>query len=528
MKEELKKFLLLAIEKAFPAFKAEEDLLEILVPADDFGDYSTNLALKMAGKVGEKPLKIAEKLKIALEKESVVGDCLEKIEVAKPGFLNFSLSTGARGKIIQTINREQENFGSATWGKGKKIHLDFVSANPTGPIHLGNGRGGPLGDTLAKVLEKVGFSVWREYYVNDFGNQIKILGHSILQDEEAQYKGEYLNELRKRNKEKEPFLAGQAGAKIILENLIQPTMEKMRIFFDQYFSESTLHKEGWVEKVFKILKEKNYLYEKDGAWWFRATNFGDEKDRVVRKRTGEITYFGGDIAYHYHKLQKRKFDLAIDIWGADHHGDVRRILSALEALDLGGKIKVILTQNLTVIKNGREFKMSKRKGQYICLEDLIEEVGVDAVRFIFLSFSADSPMVFDINLAQEKSDKNPVYYVQYASARLAGILEKTAKLEKYTEEADFNQLKKNKEKELIKHLMLFPALVTEVAASRQVHRLVHYAIRLADKFHSFYQDCRILNEEKTLAVARRELVKATRVVLQENLRLLGVTAPEKM
>lgn len=526
MKNRLIKILEDLVTEKFPSFSFAKNWIEVTVPADDFGDYSTNLAFKLARKLKQKPFQLAEEIKKELDKINEKQKLFEKIELAGPGFLNFYFIFSVRAEILEKILKEKNQFGSAEWGKGRKIHLDFVSANPTGPIHLGNSRGGPLGDVLANILQKVGFEVFREYYVNDFGNQIKILGHSILKDEKAQYKGDYIDNLQKEIKETEPFKAGRKGAEIILQKLIQPTLEKMGIIFDRYFLESSLHQMGAVEAVFKKLTEKNFLYEKEGALWFRASKFGDEKDRVVKKTTGEITYFGGDIVYHYDKLKERNFDLAIDIWGADHHGDVARVKGAMEALGLKNRVEIILTQNLTVLKNGQEFKMSKRKGQYICLDDLVEEVGRDAVRFIFLSYSADSPMIFNIDLAKEKSNKNPVYYVQYASARMAGILAKTQELNE--KDADFSLLNNQKEKELIKHLMNFPDLILEIAQTKEVHRLTHYAIRLADKFHSFYQECRILNEEKNLASARRELVKASKIVLTETLRILGVTAPEKM
>jgi arginyl-tRNA synthetase len=526
MRERLIEKLQLIFSRVYPDILLSREEIEINYPPEEFGDYSTNLALKVAKKVGKNPREIAELIKNELEKVDVDEKNFSKIEVAGAGFLNFELSAEARGSEIEKINIAGAHYGDSILGKNKKVHLDFVSANPTGPIHLGNGRGGPLGDVLASVLIKTGFSVWREYYVNDFGNQIKVLGHSILKDAEAQYKGEYIDKLAKKNQETDPFLVGQKATKTILGEMIRPAMESLGIMFDGYFCESTLHESGEVEKAFEELKAKDLLYEKEGALWFRAEKFGDEKDRVVKKTTGEVTYFGGDIAYHLNKLQTRKFDLAIDIWGADHHGDVARVAGAMEALGYAGKVKILLTQNLTVLKNGEEFKMSKRKGQYVCLEDLIDEVGSDAVRFIFLAYSANSPMIFDIDLAREKSNKNPVYYVQYAHARLCGILRKTEK--EASVKANFSLLTNEKEIELARHLMHFPDLIMEISQNYEVHRLTHYAIKLADKFHSFYHACRILDEEKSLAGARRELASATKVVLGETLRLAGVSAPEKM
>jgi arginyl-tRNA synthetase len=526
MRDLLIEKLELAFSRIFSDILLSKAEIEINYPPEEFGDYSTNLALKIAKKIGKNPREIAEIIKNELEKDDAEKDIFSEIKVAGAGFLNFNLSAKARGLEIEKINSAGGNYGDGSLGKDKKIHLDFVSANPTGPIHLGNGRGGPLGDMLANILIKNGFSVWREYYVNDFGNQIKVLGHSILKDEEAQYKGEYIDVLAKNNQEVDPFLVGQVATKTILDEMIKPAMESLGIIFDEYFSESSLHKSGEVKKAFEKLKAKDSLYEKDGALWFRAEKFGDEKDRVVKKTTGEITYFGGDIAYHLNKLQMRKFDLAIDIWGADHHGDVARVKGAMESLGYHEKVKFLITQNLTVIKNGEEFKMSKRKGQYICLEDLIDEVGKDAVRFIFLAYSANSPMIFDIDLAKEKSNKNPVFYVQYAYARLSGILRKVEG--EIWGKVDFSLLKNEKEIELLRHLMRFPDLILEIANNYEVHRLTHYAIKLADKFHSFYHACRILGEEEKLAATRKDLVSATKVVLGETLRLIGIEAPEKM
>lgn len=512
--------------RKFPELGLGPEEIELDYPPEEFGDYATNLALKTAKRLGHGPRQIAEAIKQELETESVDENIFSQIAVAGPGFLNFTLSPEARGQEIARINAAGEKYGDNDSGQGQKIHLDFVSANPTGPIHLGNGRGGPLGDALANVLAKSGYAVWREFYVNDFGNQVKILGHSILKDDEAQYRGEYIDRLAEKNQETDPFAVGRWAAELIVTEMIRPAMENLGIRFDRYFHESELHESGEVEKTFELLRGKDLIYGQDGALWFRAANFGDEKDRPIKKSTGEVTYFGGDIAYHHNKLATRGFDRAIDIWGADHHGDVKRVLGAMEALGLGGRVRILLTQNLTVLKDGAEFKMSKRKGQYICLEDLIDEVGRDAVRFIFLSYSADSPMVFDIDLAKERSNKNPVYYVQYAHARIESILRKTE--EEARGKADFSLLIDPKEIELIRHLVRFPDLVAEVAATYEAHKLAHYAIKLADKFHSFYHACRIKGEEAALAAARRELALATKTVLGETLRLIGVTAPEKM
>jgi arginyl-tRNA synthetase len=494
---------------------------------EKFGDYTTNIAMVLGKLLKKNPLEIAEALKLGFKdlKKPSFENTFEKVEVITPGYINFYLSQKYLGGIVAEINKQKESFGNSEIGKGEKIHLDFVSANPTGPVTLGNGRGGTLGDTLANILEKSGYKPWREYYVNDFGNQIKVLGHSILKDEEAQYKGEYINELSKKVSGTDPFEVGQAAAKIILEEIIKPSMQKMGIAFDNYFLEKSLHDSGEVENIFKDFFAKDFFYESDGAVWFRAEKFGDEKDRVVRKSTGEVTYFGGDIAYHKNKFE-RGFSRAIDVWGADHHGDVKRVMGAVEALGYVGKLEIVINQLLKVIKDGKEFRMSKRKGTYVSVDDLLEEVGKDAVRFFFLMYSPDTHMTFDLDLAKERSEKNPVFYVQYAHARICSILRK---IESVKVGADLGLLAHEKELSLIKELNKFPELVEEIAKNYEVHALPHYAIKLADKFHSFYNACKVIDvENPEMTNARLNLVNAVRIVLAETLRLIGVSAPERM
>jgi arginyl-tRNA synthetase len=419
-------------------------------------------------------------------------------------------------------------------------------------VHIGNARGGPLGDTLANVLEKVGYKPYREYYINDAGNQIEILGHSILGDEKSQYNGNYISEVRKKLKvysEKvRPFPSdspavgipqgrtlnvrkiGEEAVGVIMKEIIKPSMERLGIKFDNYFSEKELQESGKVDEVINILKEKGFLYEKEGALWFKSTKFGDDKDRVVVKSNGEKTYFGSDIAYHKEKLD-RGFDKLIDIWGADHHGEVKRIKGALEALGYKDKLDVILTQFVRVLKGGKEVKMSKRAGTYVSIDDLIDEAGRDATRFFFLMYSPDTHMNFDLDLAREKSEKNPVYYVQYAHARICSILRKAENPKLSLGDIPRLSLEKLhlKERALIFELSKFPDLVEEISQNYAVHHLPQYAIGLADKFHSFYDECRVIDENNLeLTAARLETVKAAQIVLAEVLRLMGISAPEKM
>ena len=540
MKNQIKQLIQQAIKSAFGIDFAIEKI-KVDYPPEGMGDFSTNVALLLAKEVGKSPMEVAEELESHIaptpppqrgtspragEEEML----FEKIEVAKPGFLNLYLAEKYLQNTIAEINKEKNNFGSSEIGKGKKIHLDFVSANPTGPVHIGNARGGPLGDVLANVFEKTGYKPYREYYVNDAGNQVEILGHSILGDNEAQYNGEYIEEIRNKIEESDPKKAGEKGVEIILDEIIKPSMEKFGIKFDNYFSERELQESGKVDEAIKLLKEKNLIYEKEGAIWFKSTEFGDDKDRVLIKSDGQKTYFGSDVAYHKDKLDRGSEKL-IDIWGADHHGDVTRVKGAMEALGQKDKLDIILTQFVRVVKDGQEMKMSKRAGTYVSVDDLIDEVGCDATRFFFLMHSADTHMTFDLDLAKEKSEKNPVYYVQYAHARIASILRKAESLPK-AQLSEFPKVELSvhaKERSLIFELLKFPDLIEEISENFEIHHLAKYAIDLADKFHSFYNDCKVIDEENLgQTAARLELVKAVKIVLAEALRLMGITAPSRM
>lgn len=546
MKQEIKELIRESIKSAF-GIDFDVSKIKVDHPPKGMGDYSTNVALRLAREVKENPVEMAEKLKNVIQSLVSEGSTFgrakikssgllefQKIEIAKPGFINFWLTDKSLQLVVAEINEEKNKYGDSEIGAGKKVHLDFVSANPTGPVHIGNARGGPLGDTLANVFQKCGYEPYREYYVNDAGSQVEILGHSILGDEQARYRGKYIEEIRKElaslGELSSVRKAGEAGVKIIMEKIIKPSMEKFGIKFDNYFSEKELQESGKVDKVLGVLKKKGLVYEKDGALWFKSTQFGDDKDRVVAKSDGQKTYFGSDIAYHKSKLE-RSFDKLINIWGADHHGDVARIKGALEALGHGGKLEIILTQFVRVLKDGKEVKMSKRAGTYVCMDDLIDEVGKDATRFFFLMHSADTHMNFDLDLARERSEKNPVYYVQYAHARISSILRKAESLMK-AQPSDFPKVEPSvhpKERALMFELLKFPDLIEEISQNYAVHRLPQYAIELADKFHSFYDKCRVIDENNLgFTAARLELVKAVQIVLAEVLRLMGISAPERM
>ncbi|EKE16458.1 MAG: hypothetical protein ACD_11C00013G0002 [uncultured bacterium] len=535
MKKQIEKYVAEAVEQLFSEKGASFALpkIEISRPKEEiFGDYTANVAMILAGKIKKNPMEIAESIKHKVESRKYEAG-IERIEIVKPGYMNFYLSKEYFQNKIAEINRAKEEFGNSNIGDGRKVLVEFVSANPTGSIHLGNARGGPLGDALANVLNKSGYQVAREFYVNDFGNQVLMLGHSILKDDQAQYRGDYVEDLAKNldAEKKDPMEIGNWGAEIILEKFIKPTCEKLGIKFDNWFSEKSLHTSGEVEKTIAILREKNLVYEQDGATWFKSTQFGDDKDRVLVKSNGFKTYSATDFAYHKNKIE-RGFDKLINIQGADHHKQAEVVKSFVENI-LGQKDKMglIMTQIVRVIKDGKEVKMSKRKGVYFALDDLLDEVGKDAVRFIFTSYAPNSHINFDIDVAKEQSEKNPVFYAQYAHARICSILSKAGISDKEQGISDKNLELLNNEKELslMKELNKFPELIEEISRTYEVHKLPYYAIGLADKFHSFYAVCRVIDEENSkLTEARLNLINAVRIVLAEALRLIGVSAPNKM
>jgi arginyl-tRNA synthetase len=535
MQKEIEKILKEAIE-ALQKAKNWPILTDFKIVVDQtkdekFGDYSSNIAMVLAKKIGQSPLEIAKVLVKAINEQIAKSKIFSKVEFAPSGYVNFYLSPAYLQSVVKKINSEKAKFGNSKIGREIKVNNEFISANPTGPLHLGNGRGGFFGDALSNVLRKVGYEVMNEYYVNDAGEQVLKLGHSVLKDSEAVYAGDYIDELKEKYKNiSEVKEIGERAAKDVLENIIKKTVaEKMQIRFDEWMSEKYLYDEGFVEKSIKLLQEKNLTYEKDGAVWLKTTNFGDDKDRVLIKKDGQKTYFASDCGYILNKIE-RGFGKIIETWGADHHGYISRFAAAAKALGFSGEVKFIIVQLVRLVKDGKEVKMSKRAGNVVYIDELIEKVGHDTARFFFLLYSPDAHMNFDLKLAQERSEKNPVFYVQYAHARICSLLEKVQGNQKLTQEkADLTLLTQEKELSLIKELEKFPALVAEVAENYAVHKLAHSAIKLADKFHSFYNDCKVLDEDNLgLTFARLELVSAVKIVLAEILRLIGVKAPEHM
>jgi arginyl-tRNA synthetase len=526
MRKKIKEITILALKgltekKYFPDEELGKEL-KIEIPRQDCqGDYASNLPLLLAKKNSKQPLEIGEIIKKEIEKADK-DNLLEKIEIAPPGFINFFLSKDIVQKQVEEILAQGKSFGAVDLGKKKKVQVEFISANPTGPLTVANARGGPIGDVLANVLNKAGFKAEKAYYINDYGNQIMALGHSILQDDKAEYKGEYIKELAEKIKEKDPYKAGKKAAEMIVA-MIKKTTDSMGIEYDEWISESDFHNKGRVDELIDSLG--SLVYKKEGALWFKSSEFGDTRDRVLVKSDNWKTYLAGDLALHDYKL--KNFDKLINIWGADHYGDIPGLMALVEALGHKGKLEIILYQFITILEGGEKKRMSKRKGVFVTMDELLEEVGRDVVRFFFLEKSADTHLNFDLSLAKEQSEKNPVYYIQYAYARICSILRNT-KISPRPEEIDFQLLNSPAELRLIKQLIRLPEVIRDTAQDYQVQRLPKYIFETSACFHQFYKNCRVLTDNKELTKARLGLIYSTKIVLKNVLDIMGISAPEKM
>jgi len=522
--------------------------IEIFVPENEkFGHYSTNAALRLAKIRGENPMVIAENIRSQML--GIKPGFFEKIEVAAPGFINFWLSEKSLQDELKEILKKKEKYGSLKMGGNKKINIEFISANPTGELTIGNGRGGFLGDVLANILEFSGCRITREYYVNDakVSTQVKELGKTAIGDG-TNYLTDNLRLKIKKQKTKiknlikkfgnKDEIYGEAGH--LMADEIQKENKKfikngLKIKFDKWFSEENLYRGKTIEKLVKDLEKNNLVYKKDGALWFKTKNFGDSEDRVLIRSTGGPAYFLSDLAYHLDKFQIRKFDQAIDIWGADHHGYLPRLKAGLKALDIPEeKLMAIITQLVRLKKGNEEVKMSKRAGEFITLKDLIEEVGLDAARFFFLMSSPDTHMDFNLDLAKEKSLKNPVYYVQYAGVRIQSILTKfknqnaKIKITNKKLKIDYKLLNTPEDINLMRITERFPEIVEAAAKNHNPQILVRYSLDLAKGFHNFYEKERIIGTEKNLMSARLALLKATQIIFNNLFNLLGISLPQKM
>ncbi len=548
--------------------------IEVFAPENEqFGHYSTNAALKLAKELKKNPMEIAEEIKsqIANRKSQIIS----RVEIAAPGFVNFWLSEKILRDELKEILKKKDNYGKSQImrRKAQKIQIEFISANPTGPLTLANGRGGFFGDVLANILEFYGYKVEREYYVNDTGNQILTLGKSILsangfiKDEENFYKGGYVKDWAEKHKsivekyKNNPLKIGQMAAADFLKD-IKIAVKKAGINFDRWTSEKKdIHKKSFIDKVLDIFKKADLTYEKDGALWLKTSDFGDEKDRVLITKDNFPTYFLAD-AGHYLETKKRGFDLKINILGPDHHGYVKRIQAAAnilgfkslsiiaskgirtmrlkniketllsnafnEYLVFGGPgSTVAITQAVRLMKGGEEIKMSKRKGEFITFDELINEAGVDATRFFFLMYSLDTHMNFDLSLAKERSMKNPVYYIQYAAVRCQSILRKVQSAKRKTS-IDLKLLNTKEDLDLMRILARFPEAVEEAAENYNPQILTRYSMDLARQFHNFYEKERVIGEEKDLAAARLALIQGVLGIFKIIFKLLGVNLLRKM
>ena len=553
----LRTLIIEAIGKAITAGQLPSEPIPdftIEVPADrSHGDWATNVAMVSAKAFKLAPRKIAE----AVASHIVLDNSYFKsCEIAGPGFLNFFLNEQFYVDVVKEVIAEGDNYGHSDFGQNKKVMIEFVSANPTGPMHMGNARGGALGDCLASVMSAAGYDVWREFYVNDAGNQIEKFGNSL----EARYLQMYLGEENvpfpedgyqgEDIKDRAAEFAAINGDKFIhvdshirqqalIEYALPHNIEKMQkdlkkygITYDQWFLESTIHKNGELQETIEELTKRGYTYEKDGALWYKATEFGSDKDDVLVRQNGNPTYFAADIAYHRNKFVKRGFDLCIYIWGADHHGHVARMKGAMEALGLdSSKLDVILMQLVRLTQNGEVVRMSKRTGKAIQLGDLLDEVPVDSARFLFNMREANSQMEFDLDLAVKQDSQNPVYYVQYARARICSILKALAAdgITPYpcTDE-ELRLLTAPAELELIRHLSAYTSEIIEAAKDYDPARITRYVITLATLFHKFYDACRVKGDNPHLTNARLTLCIATSTVICNVLNMFKISTPESM
>jgi arginyl-tRNA synthetase len=533
--------------------KAEISSIELEIPrSSEHGDYASNIALALSRHLKRNPRQIASEIAAKLNDSDCI---LEKVEVAGPGFINFFIKPAAWYGIIHEILGNPQKYGRLEIEGGPKVQVEFVSANPTGPLHIGHGRGAAIGDALANILRARGFQVQREYYINDAGNQMDTLGRSLyfryrqelgenIELPDNHYRGEYMRELardfmrdkgdRFRNTPLEdafPVFAGYASKRIL--DGIKEDLDIFGVHFDNWFSERELHNRDSINKTIEYLRERGFIYEDQGAVWFRSTAFGDEKDRVVVRATGASTYFAADLAYHLDKFE-RGFESIIDIWGADHHGYVDRMRAGVQAIGRGeDDLRIVLVQLVNLLRGGAPVAMSTRGGEFVTLREVIDEVGKDATRFIFLTRRTDSPLDFDLEVAKAQSNDNPVFYVQYAHARLCSIFEVAR--DRGVEfdwssigDETLHLLQVRQEFEIIRLLGEYPEVLCECVRSLEPHYIAYYLHQLVSLFHSYYHDNRILSEDAELTKARLCLALAIKEVIGSALMLLGVRAPQKM
>ena len=551
----VKKKLVTCLQQAIIKAQQENNLASVTLPEviiehpqdPKHGDFASGLPLKLARTMKLPPLTIAKRITEYILPPPEI----DKFSVASPGFINFTLSNDWLVKQIDSILTAGKSYANLTLGKGKQIQIEFVSVNPTGPLHVGHGRGAVLGSTLANTLAAAGYSVEKEYLLNDAGNQINVFGQSLYARYQQYlgneisvptdgYLGNYIIDLAKEimQKEGKEFLTlpqdeaasqlGEIGVRKMTEEIKQD-LQLINVEFDTWFSEKSLYRNKQYQRAMKLLQKGGYILKKDNAIWFESSLLGEDKDNVLVRSDGSPTYFASDIAYHYNKFLERKFNTVIDIWGADHQGHVPRMKAAIKALGKDPEqLKIVICQLVTLRRGKETIKISKRSGDIITLNELVSEVGADACRFFFLSRSADSQMDFDIELAKKQSTDNPVYYIQYAHARIASILHLAKQMKIDYGQGDVSLLTTEAELALIRRLILLPEIIEIVSNTLQPHRLPYYAQNLATAFHSFYKQYRVVSKDEELSKARLKLVNATQIALAKVLSLMGMASPEKM
>jgi arginyl-tRNA synthetase len=525
--------------------------IEVEAPANsNHGDYAANAAMILASQARQNPRKIAQ---IIQENISDTENIIEKVQIAGPGFINFFIRDSVWYDALKIIDEKKEQYGWLALGEGKKVQVEFVSANPTGPLHIGHARGAVVGDVIAKLLASTGYRVFKEYYINDAGNQMNNLGKSVLlryreltgekiDFPDTCYRGDYIKDISRQILEKEgdkylaasveetiPYFTTVAGNSILEE--IKVDLMDFGVTFDEYFSEKELYKDNGVANLLDKLRKQGFIYSDGETLWFKTTDFGDEKDRVVIRKNGEPTYFAADIAYHQNKFS-RGFDMIIDIWGADHHGYMPRMWAGVQALGHNkDALKIILVQLVNLLRGGEPVAMSTRSGEFVTLREVLDEVGKDAARYNFLMRRSDSHLDFDLEVAKKQSNENPVYYVQYAHARICSIMKMAGERGIIVPDyKDINPLllKEPDEKNIIKMLVRYPEMIQGASNSLEPHRLTFYLNDLAGVFHSYYNKNKVISDDEGMTKARLFFVNTIKIVLHNALNILGVSAPEKM
>jgi arginyl-tRNA synthetase len=542
----LKKYLIELFQKTSEqlVYLNEVDFILSIPAQKSHGDYSTNVAMLLSKKLKRNPKEIAEEIISNFDYDKSI---IEKIEIAGPGFINFFFKKNYLPSIVKYILNEKDDYGKSKKYSGKKALVEFISANPTGPLTVGHGRNAVIGDTVANLLEWIGYKIEREYYFNNAGRQMRVLGDSVrlrylellgegIEFPEDYYQGEYIKEIAQKlrdefgdslKNENPDGIFKQRAEKEIFEDIIK-TMQSIKIKMNNFFNEHSLYEEGKIKSLLDKLAELNLSYEKDNAVWLKLTALGNDQDKVIVKSSGEPTYRLPDIAYHITKFE-RGYDLMVDLFGSDHNATYPDVLAGLRALGYDtNKVKVLIHQFVTILQKGEVVKMSTRKANYITLDELINEVGPDVVRYFFIMRSMTSHLNFDLELAKKHSDENPVFYLQYAHARISSILRMTKDENLIPSLENLDLLTTDIEQDLLKKLFEFPEVVLISAENYEPHKIANYLEELAATFHKFYTECRIIGSEKNLAEARISLAIATQIVLRNGLSILGVSAPNKM